>query len=75
MGDGVVLDVRRIDRVAGITEADVRAELERIDYALKPFDIVLVRTDVSERYDEPGLRACSTPACAATRRRTSSGRA
>jgi kynurenine formamidase len=54
MGDGVVLDMRAIDRVAGITEADVRAELDRIGYALKPYDIVLVRTDVSERYDEPG---------------------
>lgn len=54
MGDGVVLDMRAVDRVAGITEADVRAELDRIGYALKPYDIVLVRTDVSERYGEPG---------------------
>src|SRR3954463_15321261 len=54
MGDGVVLDMRAIDRVAGIREAHVRAELDRIGYALKPYDIVLVRTDVSERYGEPG---------------------
>jgi kynurenine formamidase len=54
MGDGVVLDVRSVDRVAGITEAAVRGELDRIGYELKPYDIVLVRTDVSERYGEPG---------------------
>jgi kynurenine formamidase len=54
MGDGVVLDMRHVDRVAGIREADVRAELDRIECVLKPYDIVLVRTDVSERYGEPG---------------------
>jgi kynurenine formamidase len=54
MGDGVVLDMRHVDRVAGIRERDVRAELERIGHELKPYDIVLVRTDVSERYGEPG---------------------
>lgn len=54
MGDGVVLRMMHCDRRAGITEADVRAELERIAYELKPYDIVLVRTDVSKRYGEPG---------------------
>jgi len=54
MGDGVVLDMRAIDRVAGIREADVRGELQRVGYELEPYDIVLVRTDVSERYGEPG---------------------
>jgi len=54
MGGGVVLDMRAIDRVAGIREADVRGELDRIGYELKPYDIVLVRTDVSDRYGEPG---------------------
>jgi kynurenine formamidase len=54
MGDGVVLDVTGCDRHAGITENDVRAALERIGYELKPLDVVLLRTDVSERFDEPG---------------------
>jgi kynurenine formamidase len=54
MGDGVVLDMRHCSREAGITEADVQAELDRIGYELKPFDIVLVRTDTSLHYDEPG---------------------
>jgi kynurenine formamidase len=54
MGDGVVLNMTHCSREAGITEADVRAELERIGYELKPFDIVLVRTDTSLRYNEPG---------------------
>jgi kynurenine formamidase len=54
MGDAVVLDLRHCDRVEGIRAADVRAELDRIGYAIKADDIVLVRTDVSERYGEPG---------------------
>jgi kynurenine formamidase len=54
MGDGVVLNLAHCDRVEGIHEADVRAELERIDYELKPFDIVLVRTDTSRSFGEPG---------------------
>ncbi len=55
MGDGVVLDLRQCDRtVQGIREHDVRAALDRIGYQLEPYDIVLVRTDVSRHYDEPG---------------------
>jgi kynurenine formamidase len=54
MGDGVVLDLRHCDRSEGIREPDVRAELDRIGYAIKRYDIVLVRTDVSEHYGEPG---------------------
>jgi kynurenine formamidase len=54
MGDGVVLELMHCDRRAGITADDVRRELDRIEYALKPYDIVLVRTDVSLHYGEPG---------------------
>jgi kynurenine formamidase len=54
MGDGFVLDMRHCDRTEGIRESDVRSELDRIGYAIKPYDIALVRTDVSEHYDEPG---------------------
>jgi kynurenine formamidase len=54
MGDGVVLHLAHCEREAGITERDVRAELDRIGYELKPYDIVLVRTDVSRHFGEPG---------------------
>jgi kynurenine formamidase len=54
MGDGVLLDMVSVDRVVGITAEDVQAELERIGYRLKPFDIVLIRTDVSKRFGQPG---------------------
>ena len=54
MSDAFVLEMMDVDRVAGITEADVRAELERIGYEPKPNDICLVRTDVSKHYGEPG---------------------
>jgi kynurenine formamidase len=54
MGDGVVLDLRHCDRVEGIREGDVRTELDRIGYAIKTDDIVLIRTDVSLHYGEPG---------------------
>jgi len=54
MGDGVVLDMRHCDRVEGIREHHVRAELDRIAYELKPYDIVLVRTDASRHFGEPG---------------------
>jgi kynurenine formamidase len=52
-GHGVVLDMRHVDREAGITVPDVEAELERIGYALQPFDIVLVRTDTDKHFHEP----------------------
>jgi kynurenine formamidase len=54
MGDGIVLDLRHCDRTEGIRERDIRAELDRVGYTIKRYDIVLVRTDVSEHYDEPG---------------------
>lgn len=68
MGDGVLLDVAHCDRREGIRERDVRAELERIGYELKPYDIVLLHTGTSRRFSEagydqlhPGLRrdACA----------------
>jgi kynurenine formamidase len=54
MGDGVVLDMRRCDRVEGIREADVRRALDEIGYELKARDIVLIRTDTSHHFSEPG---------------------
>jgi kynurenine formamidase len=55
-GDGVLLDFRGHDRVAGIAQADVEAELERIGHALRPLDIVLVMTGTDLR--QPGYENC-----------------
>ena len=43
-GDGVVLDFRHKEKGAGITAAEVQQKLARIDYTLKPLDIVLIHT-------------------------------
>jgi kynurenine formamidase len=64
-GDGVRLDMRGKDRVAGITSADVEGELERIEHELKPLDIVLVWTGTNLKepgYEgrHPGLRRDAT---------------
>jgi len=53
-GEGVVLDFSGLDPGAGIEADDVVAELARIDHQLRPFDIVLVRTDASREFDKPG---------------------
>ncbi|MVN88237.1 cyclase family protein [Deinococcus sp. HMF7620] len=66
-GDGVLLDMTAKDRVAGISREDVEAELRRIRYELKPFDIVLIRTDASKFFNtagydrqHPGLQRSAT---------------
>jgi kynurenine formamidase len=53
-GDGVVLNFVHKARGDGITDSDVKAELTRIGYAIKPYDVVLIRTDVSQHYMEKG---------------------
>lgn len=52
-GNGVVLDLTRVDRVRGITETDVRGELDRIGHEVRPRDVILIRTDASVRFGEP----------------------
>ena len=52
--DGVVLNFADKPRGYGINAADVKAELGRIGYTLKPYDIVLIRTDTSKRFGERG---------------------
>jgi kynurenine formamidase len=47
---GVKLDFRKFDDGYVATVSDVKAELERIGYQLKPMDIVLVNTRAGERY-------------------------
>ena len=53
-GDGVVLDFHHKKKGEGITAAEVKEELQRIGYKIKPLDIVLIRTDIYKHYDEPG---------------------
>lgn len=48
--DGVVLDFSAKADGEKITAADVEAELKRIDYELKPLDIVLVRVGADARW-------------------------
>jgi kynurenine formamidase len=43
-GDGVVLDMRHKPRGSGITVDDLKKALDKIDYKLKPGDIVLIQT-------------------------------
>lgn len=53
-GDGVLLDFSYKRRGEEITTEDVKQTLARINYTLKPFDIVLIRTDSPKHYNEPG---------------------
>jgi kynurenine formamidase len=58
---GVVLDVRHKAAGEVITVADLQAQLEQIDYHLRPFDIVLLHTAADKRlnslayFAQPGL--------------------
>ncbi|HMQ53417.1 MAG TPA: cyclase family protein [Anaerolineae bacterium] len=49
-GDGVVLDFSDKPVGYGITVADLQSALQKIDYTLKPLDIVLIQTGAS-RYN------------------------
>jgi len=54
IGDGVRLDMRHKRAGEGIHRADVEAELRRLRYSLKPYDIVLVMTGTDKHFEEPG---------------------
>ena len=53
MGDGVLLDFRRKADGERITAEDVKRELERIRYEIKPLDIVLVQTGADAFWGKP----------------------
>lgn len=63
-GDGVVLDMTHKADGDGVSPEDVSRELERIDYTIKPLDIVLVRTGRDVFYKEPDymFRGCGVTA-------------
>jgi kynurenine formamidase len=65
--DGVLLDFTSAEKGYGITTDDVQRELDRIEYQVKPRDIVLIHTgagayNTEERYrtDHPGMTAAAT---------------
>lgn len=49
-GDGVVLDLTHRKPGELITVADLEQAVAAIDYRIKPYDIVLIRTDATKRY-------------------------
>ena len=51
--DGVLLDFRHKADGDGISAEDVKQELERIAYKIKPFDIVLIRTGADLAWGSP----------------------
>ena len=51
--DGVVLDFRHKGDGERITAKDVKKELERIKYDIKPFDIVLIQTGADAAWGTP----------------------
>ncbi len=51
-GDGVVLDFRHKESGAGITVEDMQAALRKINYEIKPLDIVLIMTGAGSYNDE-----------------------
>ncbi len=63
-GDSVVLDMRHKADGEAMTTGEAQAELKRIGYALKPLDIVLVRTGRDEFYGRPDyiFRGCGVTA-------------
>ncbi|MBU1670408.1 MAG: cyclase family protein [Actinobacteria bacterium] len=65
--DGVVLDMRHKETGERIEVEDIVFELERIDYQVKPMDIVLIMTGVDRHWGSPdyinrgaGMTAAST---------------
>ena len=58
--DGVKLDFRHFEDGYVVTPKDIDAELDRIGYQIKPFDIVLVNTSAGDRYghDDYLLKGC-----------------
>jgi len=52
-GDGVKLDMTHKDEGDPVTVRDIEKELERINYSIKPMDIVLIYTGRDRFYGQP----------------------
>ena len=50
--DGIKLDLRSYDDGYVLTESDIKSELKKINYKLKPLDIVFVNTSAGECYGQ-----------------------
>ena len=50
--DGVKLDLRSYEDGYVLTEIDIKSELKKINYKLKPLDIVFVNTSAGECYGQ-----------------------
>lgn len=50
---GVVLDVRHVEAGAAITISDLQRCLDSIEYAIQPFDIVMLQTGADKRMGSP----------------------
>jgi kynurenine formamidase len=50
-GDGVCLDFRHLPKGAGISVSDMKNALDKINYTLKPLDIVLIHTGAGKIQD------------------------
>jgi kynurenine formamidase len=52
-GDGVVLDMRHKPDGSGITVDDLKQALTKINYKVKPWDIVLIQTGADKYWGKP----------------------
>lgn len=57
-GDGVVLDVTHKKAGELITAQDLEKATAAIGYTIKPFDIVMIRTDAAKRYRKNDFMTC-----------------
>ena len=73
-GDGVVLDLTHRRPGELITVADLETAVAAIGYRIKPYDIVLIRTDATKRYRKADFMV-SQPGMGRTERCGSSTRA
>ena len=55
-GDGVLLDFHHKRAGEEINSQDLKAALAKIGYELKPWDIVLIRTDADKHLEDPNYR-------------------
>ncbi len=53
-GNGVVLDFTHKKKGESIDVKDLQQALKKIGYTIKPYDIVLIRTDASKKINEKG---------------------
>jgi kynurenine formamidase len=66
-GDGVVLDMTHKERGSGITVDDLKESLRKIDYEIKPWDIVMIRTGADKHW---GTAEYCEAGCGMTREAT-----